>query len=117
VSKELMQQRIANKKMRAEAMIAILENDSVCRMQQLVNYFDEKTEVVCGACDVCQKDAPLNLEDTIVQFTQSGGISLQQLVTKFPSVSSRQIKSAVEVLLDSGKLSLSKTGKLILSEA
>ncbi|WP_419211359.1 RecQ family ATP-dependent DNA helicase [Maribacter sp. X9] len=35
-------------------MLAYIENDKICRSVQLLRYFGEKQEGVCGICDVCQ---------------------------------------------------------------
>lgn len=38
---------------RIEAMIEYLQNDSLCRGRQLVNYFGQEDIPDCGICDVC----------------------------------------------------------------
>ncbi|TLP79593.1 RecQ family ATP-dependent DNA helicase [Maribacter sp. ACAM166] len=37
-------------------MLNYVENETVCRSAQLLDYFGEKQESVCGICDVCEKN-------------------------------------------------------------
>jgi ATP-dependent DNA helicase RecQ len=36
-----------------EAVLNYIQNDSVCRSQQLLSYFGEKSTIKCGICSVC----------------------------------------------------------------
>jgi ATP-dependent DNA helicase RecQ len=36
-----------------ESVLHYINNDSVCRSQQLLSYFGEKTNTICGKCSVC----------------------------------------------------------------
>src|SRR5690606_7661242 len=50
-------QRIAerrrNSREKANAIIAYIRNDKICRTNQLLFYFGEERDVPCGICDVC----------------------------------------------------------------
>jgi ATP-dependent DNA helicase RecQ len=37
-------------------MLAYIENDTICRSVQLLQYFGETQKGVCGICDVCIKN-------------------------------------------------------------
>lgn len=50
---------VEQNKVKAQKISTILkyvENDKVCRSVQLLDYFGEKQEEVCGICDVCEKN-------------------------------------------------------------
>lgn len=58
-----------------DAVIDYVNNDKVCRQLQLLRYFDENTDEVCGLCSVCiskkgqldhQRDKQLNLKEMII---------------------------------------------------
>ncbi len=112
ISPEFLKQRIHSKQKRAEAMLTILENDAVCRMNQLVAYFDEKTDNTCGKCDVCRKQQIHTVEERIVQQIAQEELNVNVLISYFPHIASATIKKAVESLLDSNKLILTPKGTL-----
>ncbi|SEE62788.1 ATP-dependent DNA helicase RecQ [Tenacibaculum sp. MAR_2010_89] len=44
------------KKQKVNDITFFVENNTVCRSIQLLNYFDEETTKKCGICDVCLRD-------------------------------------------------------------
>ena len=38
---------------RIESVVRFIENDSVCRSRQLIEYFGQPVQDDCGVCDVC----------------------------------------------------------------
>ncbi|MEH1009190.1 RecQ family ATP-dependent DNA helicase [Winogradskyella sp. ECml5-4] len=83
-----------------ESVLNYIKNDSVCRSQQLLRYFGEETNNVCGKCSVCiAKTTPIenvSIEMVSLQITKA-------LETK--TLSSRQllqhIKCSEKILLQS----------------
>ncbi|WP_418639551.1 RecQ family ATP-dependent DNA helicase [Winogradskyella sp.] len=83
-----------------ESVLNYIKNDSVCRSQQLLRYFGEETNNVCGKCSVClAKTTPIenaSIETVSLQITKA-------LETK--TLSSRQllqhIKCSEKILLQS----------------
>ena len=53
VSAEILYERKELKKQKITAVSRYLENDLICRSQQLLNYFKEKRIYQCEKCDVC----------------------------------------------------------------
>lgn len=47
--------RNKNKLIQLKSMRSYLENDSICRNRQLVDYFGEEDREDCGRCDICRK--------------------------------------------------------------
>ena len=43
-----------NKLSKLKSIISYIKNTHVCRSQQLLSYFEEKTSKTCGICDVCK---------------------------------------------------------------
>jgi ATP-dependent DNA helicase RecQ len=46
-------ERRANSKEKAKSIIDYVRNDKLCRTNQLLYYFGEASDVLCGVCDVC----------------------------------------------------------------
>ncbi|WP_405606142.1 ATP-dependent DNA helicase RecQ [Polaribacter sp. Asnod1-A03] len=64
-----MKQFIHQKKQKSKDLIQFINNNSVCRSIQVLNYFDEIKTEKCGICDVCiseKKNAVKNLSSEIV---------------------------------------------------
>lgn len=57
-------------------MLSYIENERTCRSVQLLKYFGERQEGVCGICDVCKKnklgpDDLLSVKSKITQFLKT----------------------------------------------
>ena len=46
-------ERSANSKEKAESIVGYARNDKLCRTNQLLHYFGEESDMICGVCDVC----------------------------------------------------------------
>ena len=62
LSKENYQDRKNDAIERVKAVIDFVNNDQECRSIQLLRYFNEKTDKVCGKCDVCLNHAEHTLD-------------------------------------------------------
>ncbi|SHG73210.1 ATP-dependent DNA helicase RecQ [Salegentibacter echinorum] len=49
----------SSKQEKIAAVLNYLENDKLCRSQQLLAYFGEKSSKACGICSVCKKNTPV----------------------------------------------------------
>jgi ATP-dependent DNA helicase RecQ len=49
------QQQYKNKETKVNAVLSYVENNSVCKMVQLLSYFGETNLEICGKCSVCLK--------------------------------------------------------------
>jgi len=74
-------------------MLLYLENDTVCRSQQLLAYFGEKDATPCGRCDVCVKKGDTGKDLTTVKQKILGFLALG-------SAGSRTIQQALELESD-----------------
>lgn len=83
-----------------ESVLSYIQNDSVCRSQQLLLYFGETSKQPCDLCSVCVAKAS-NLDNTsneamslqIIKILETEALSSRQLLL--------QIKCSETVLLDS----------------
>lgn len=47
------EERSANSKENARAIVAYVRNGKLCRTNQLLHYFGQESDLMCGVCDVC----------------------------------------------------------------
>ncbi|WP_179019088.1 RecQ family ATP-dependent DNA helicase [Winogradskyella forsetii] len=83
-----------------ESVLHYIQNDSVCKSQQLLRYFGEKTNKTCGKCSVClakasktDKASTKTISIQIIKILETGPLSSRQLLP--------QIKCSEKLLLES----------------
>jgi len=114
VDHRLLKLRVEGKEKRAKAMLALLENTSVCRMQELVAYFAERNPQACGICDICKKEAMRTLQARIVALLKKAPMELSALPQNFPETSKQALSGAVRSLIDAGTAEVAEGSMLTL---
>ena len=94
---------------RTEAMIAFLENNTVCRERMLLGYFGEKPQKDCGHCDVCRSNSTLTdirmlKKDLLDTIQQSSGIPIQKLVATYTAPVKEQALEVLRAMMDNGEV-------------
>jgi ATP-dependent DNA helicase RecQ len=115
VTPGFMKMRKESKKRRAEAMITLAENTEVCRMQQIVAYFDEQGERKCGLCDVCRKERQSTLQANVLAILKSEEVTVESLADKLPQLSPKTLGRIVKQLHDQGAIKISEDGIIRLN--
>jgi ATP-dependent DNA helicase RecQ len=87
-SKEI-KQFLFLKKEKTTKFINFLTNNTRCRSEQLLSYFDEKTTKKCGICDVCISQKNKTKENITAQ--------IQALLKKKQQLSSLEISSLLNI--------------------
>jgi ATP-dependent DNA helicase RecQ len=77
------------KKEKTTKFINFITNDTTCRSEQLLSYFDEKIKKKCGICDVCLKSKKKTKEDIAAQ--------IQALLEINKQLSSLEISSLLNI--------------------
>ncbi|GAB1856853.1 ATP-dependent DNA helicase RecQ [Flavobacteriaceae bacterium MHTCC 0001] len=110
------------KKERVAAVIQYINNDTLCRSMQLLDYFGEKNTKVCGACSVClqkqQKSSQYNpeeLKELILKLLKTGDKSSRVLSEKL-NYNEANIKSALKLLLEHQMISITKTNTFKIND-
>ena len=106
---------------RLENLLQYGENTTQCRSAFIQRYFGEEDPNDCGLCDICRarrkqqrqhaSNAPHPLDDQILQRLAAGPIDLKTLATGIRG-EIHAILERVTYLLESGKISEQKDGKL-----
>ncbi|MFM6953524.1 MAG: ATP-dependent DNA helicase RecQ [Sphingobacteriaceae bacterium] len=85
-------------------------NESICRSQQLLNYFDEHTKESCGVCDVCigarKKHSEEALRLAILEKLSGAPLPIETLVDSLKEGNKEQRLSLIRSLIDEGRLNL-----------
>ncbi|WP_178988633.1 RecQ family ATP-dependent DNA helicase [Winogradskyella schleiferi] len=104
-----------------ESVLQYIQNDSVCRSQQLLHYFGEKSNKTCGRCSVClaqasniNKASTKTISNEIIKYLESGPLSSRQLLPKINCSEKLLLKSLSELIeLKKIKLTTANTYTLI----
>ncbi len=104
-----------------KAMLDYVENDSVCKSMQLLAYFGEKNIEPCGICSVCAcvkklsvpKDANV-IRNSIIELLETGDYSSRAITTHL-GLSEKDIKNALQIMLEHNMIAITKTNTYKLS--
>lgn len=111
-------QRNKIKKDKSNKILDYINNDSICRNKQLLDYFNEKLIKDCGICDVCLKKIkkPYTIEDVAVHILKllnlKKELSSKEIVALL-NFDEKDIITAVKFLLEQHKIKLTQTNKYI----
>jgi len=113
------QQQYKNKETKVNAVLGYVENNSDCKMVQLLSYFGETNLEACGKCSVCRKNG-----SSVKNIKRQVALELLEIL-KVKPLSSREIKTklnyeedllleVVQVLLNYKKIILNPEKKYSL---
>lgn len=91
---------------RIAAMIAYLENNSVCRERMVLAYFGETTDDNCGHCDICRDTAPMRIDtrqlkqELLKKITEQQRIGLNELMTGYAKPVREEAIGIVRAMVD-----------------
>ena len=97
-----------------ESVLAYIKNDSICRSQQLLNYFGEKSNIKCGLCSVClansidnNSDKIISLSKEILKALQGETLSSRQLL-QYIDCSEKELLNCLLDLIETKKIKITK---------
>ncbi|WP_299045559.1 ATP-dependent DNA helicase RecQ [uncultured Polaribacter sp.] len=109
---------IEQKRKKTNEFIHFVENDTICRSIQILNYFDENSTKQCGLCDVCLKEKKKNtnkLSENILQIImQRGSLSSSEIRTLLHA-NEKDILIHLRYLLAEQKISINNQNKYQLN--
>ena len=116
ISKEVnTQNKIKHKKI--QAVIDYIENNSICKSQQLLTYFGEPQSKACGTCNVClQNNTQPNINfqkenvDLVLKTLKTQPLNSRELASNL-SLSSNEIIAVLGYLLEQEKIEHTQTNQ------
>ncbi|NJX15665.1 RecQ family ATP-dependent DNA helicase [Tamlana crocina] len=109
------------KQYQVEAMISYIENDSVCKSEQLLAYFGETETKPCGICSVCTKPNKANkpqdlnaMKKKLVGILENGEQPSRTLAEKLDCTET-ELKTVLKLLLEHQIISITPTNTYKLS--
>jgi len=114
------QQQHQLKHQQVEAVINYVNNDRICKNQQLLKYFGEKSKDNCGICSVCvqsktkTKNNSSSLREQILKVLEQEDLSSRQLLLAINCTESELIES-LKLLIETKKIKItdSNTYKIL----
>ena len=116
ISEEILEKRKELKKQKIESIIAYAENSTICRTQQLLEYFGEENNYKCGKCDVCVERNKLDISDLefekIKKYLQNilseKAMISSEIINTITDVREEKVLKVLQWLLDNGKIKLTE---------
>lgn len=109
------QNKIKHKKI--QAVIDYIENNSICKSQQLLTYFGEPKSKACGTCNVClqnntQPSTDFQKEnvDLVLKILETQPLNSRELASNL-SLSSNEIIAVLDYLLEQEKIEHTQTNQ------
>ncbi|WP_225034683.1 ATP-dependent DNA helicase RecQ [Winogradskyella sp. SM1960] len=119
IAKTIEQQHML-KHQQIESVLSYINNDSVCRSQQLLRYFGEQTTKVCGKCSVCIANATAKGQTSIntirlqiIAELETETLSSRQLLQRV-KCSEKQLLQSLSELIELNKIKLTSANTYVL---
>ncbi|MGJ8744551.1 RecQ family ATP-dependent DNA helicase [Polaribacter sp.] len=95
-------------------LIKFITNNTICRSEQVLNYFDESTQNKCGICDVClqqkKKQKTITSADILQLLEENKSLSSQE-ISQLLETDEKEILLHLRFLLSSNKISINHQNK------
>ncbi len=117
VSKEI-KQFISQKKKKSDDLIEFVNNNTICRSIQVLDYFDEVQKKKCGICDVCiseNRKSAVNLSSEIIQLLKQHNSLSSSEISEFLVANEKDILIHLRELLTDDKIKINHQNKYQLN--
>ncbi|WP_370479303.1 RecQ family ATP-dependent DNA helicase [Tamlana flava] len=117
----IIEQQNTLKQHQVSAILDYVENDSICKSEQLLAYFGEKDTKPCGICSVCirpkqvKKSQPkVSLKNQIIQLLENGDQSSRSILEN-TNCDETELKTVLKLLLEHQIITITPTNTYKLS--
>ena len=113
-----MKQFISQKKKKSDDLVAFVNNNTVCRSNQVLSYFDEIRTEKCGICDVClseNRKSTVNLSSEILQLLKRKEVLSSQEISGALIANEKDILIHLRQLLTDDSIKINHQNKYQLN--
>ncbi len=117
----IIEQQNKLKQQQVKSILEYVENNTICKSMQLLNYFGEKNIKPCGICSVCTetkknfKPQDINtLKKRIIELLENGDLSSRTISTTL-NCSEKDVKTILKLLLEHNIITITQTNTYKLS--
>lgn len=102
---------------RTLALIAFLQNNSICRVKMLLDYFQESGPKYCGHCDVCLKEnlkaaSGKQIKQAVLLEIRNRSLSLKEISHQLRHLREEELQNALREMMDDRILAQDLNGRL-----
>jgi len=106
------------------AVLEFIENKTICRNRIILNYFNEQSEINCGACDVCRdfiktqqpKPSDEDVKAAIIQLLATQPSNLNQ-ITESLKYAPAIVSKTLELMLDNKEVERDQEFNFVLKHS
>ncbi len=117
----IIEQQNKLKQQQVKSILEYVENNTICKSMQLLNYFGEKNIKPCGICSVCtetkknHKPQDTNtLKKRIIELLENGDLS-SRIISTTLNCSEKDVKTVLKLLLEHNIITITQTNTYKLS--
>ncbi|PIA80292.1 recombinase RecQ [Gaetbulibacter sp. 4G1] len=117
----IIEQQNKLKQQQVKSILEYVENNTICKSMQLLNYFGEKNIKPCGICSVCtetkknHKPQDINtLKKRIIELLESSDLS-SRIISTTLNCSEKDVKTVLKLLLEHNIITITQTNTYKLS--
>ena len=103
---------------KSEELISFINNNSICRNIQLLNYFGEDTKTTCQICDVCiseKKNNSKDLSQKIIAVLKKQKETSQEEIIALLNTDEKTILIHLRYLLSTDSIGITTNNKFFIS--
>ena len=99
---------IQQKIKKSNDLLALVNNNHVCRSKQILIYFNENSNSDCGMCDVCinNKEKFINISNEIIEFLKTNNSATSQQINNQIITSEKNLLVNLHQLLSEEKIGI-----------
>ena len=105
---------LSQKKIKGDQLVQFIENNTICRSQQILDYFNESKTQSCGMCDVCltkKVKGHINIKASLIQLLSVEKELSSKEISLHINATDQDILVNLQLLLSEEKIAINSYNK------